>query len=192
MPLNTCARTAMTYSSAAVPHPGSSQPSGSGRQTAAQCRRDIASGTRHVTFCAMPDTRSHRGPHPEDAVLFAHEKWPALQGASADLCWLLDRGYAMRSALTLVGDRYALAQRQRLAVARSTCAASDRDRRLAHQAPVAALRDAELWIDGYNLLITVEAALAGGGPIVRTRRMLSRSRQPARNVPDRRGNDTGN
>ncbi len=39
----------------------------------------------------MPDRRTHRGPHPEDARLFATEALGALRGAAADLTWLLDR-----------------------------------------------------------------------------------------------------
>lgn len=110
----------------------------------------------------MPDTRSHRGAHPDDARLFAREQWPALRRAAGELAWLLDRGYALRSALALVGDRHALTQRQRLALARCTCNATQRDRRRAHEAPLSAAAGAELWIDGYNLLITTESALAGG------------------------------
>ncbi len=116
----------------------------------------------------MPDTRSHRGAHPEDATLFGHEQWPALRQAAAELGWLLDRGYAMRSALALVGDRHNLTQRQRIGLARSACAAADADRRAAHRIKPEALGGAEVWIDGYNLLITIEAAL-GGGVILRGR-----------------------
>jgi hypothetical protein len=110
----------------------------------------------------MPDTRSHRGAHPEDAKLFAPESWPELRSAASDLAWLLDRGYAMRSALALVGDRHGLAQRQRLAVARATCAEQQRRRRGEHQISRDQISGHTLWIDGYNLLISVEAALGGG------------------------------
>lgn len=110
----------------------------------------------------MPDTRSHRGPHPEDARLFAPDAWPALQAAHHDLCWLLDRGYAMTSGLELVGNRFALAQRQRVAIARCACAKEQRDRRQEHHCEVDVVAGTELWIDGYNLLIGVESALSGG------------------------------
>ena len=73
----------------------------------------------------MPDQRKHRGPHPEDARLFAAALAPTLRQATADLGWLLSRGYPRESSLKLVGDRYALVSRQRIAVAR--CAASDQD-----------------------------------------------------------------
>lgn len=110
----------------------------------------------------MPDTRTHRGAHPEDAALFAPERQPELRTACGELSWLFDRGYAPRSALALVGDRHNLTQRQRIAVARCACAAAARDRRLSHEVNVANLRQTETWIDGYNLLISLEAALGGG------------------------------
>ena len=110
----------------------------------------------------MPDSRSHRGAHPDDAHLFARECWIVLQRASAELAWLLDRGYALRSSLALVGDRHDLTQRQRLALARSVSAATLCDRRRLHEVSHDAIGGAELWIDGYNLLISIEAALGGG------------------------------
>ena len=39
----------------------------------------------------------------------------------ADFSWLLTRGYAEKGALKLVGDRFSLTERQRLAVMRSAC-----------------------------------------------------------------------
>ncbi len=110
----------------------------------------------------MPDTRSHRGPHPEDDRLFAPVVRPRLVEAVADLCWLLSRGYATPSALKLVGDRYALAARQRVAVARCACSEAERARRLAHQVDGRQVRGGRVWLDGYNVLTTIEAALGGG------------------------------
>lgn len=122
----------------------------------------VAPKTFFHTHLCMPDSRGHRGAHPEDARLFAPEQWPALQRANADLTWLLDRGYAMRSSLALVGNRHELTQRQRLAVARCACAAGQRDRRREHEIPIGDIAGGELWIDGYNLLISIESALGGG------------------------------
>lgn len=116
----------------------------------------------------MPDTRAHRGPHPEDATSFAPPAWPALQRAHADLCWLLDQGYARTSALQLVGNRHRLTQRQREAVLRAACTADERTCRLAAEVAPVDLSGAELWIDGYNLLIGLESAL-GGGVILQSR-----------------------
>ncbi len=110
----------------------------------------------------MPDTRSHRGPHPEDGQLFGPEAQPRLVEAVADLCWLLTRGYATPSALKLVGDRYALAARQRVAVARCACSDAQQARRSAHRVDGRQVRGQRVWLDGYNVLTTIEAALGGG------------------------------
>jgi hypothetical protein len=109
----------------------------------------------------MPDRRAHRGPHPDDAELFAPGAVPRLRSAVADLAWLLGRGYADPSAQKLVGDRYALTQRQRTAVMRCTCTDEARARRLAKRLDAGAVRGGAMRLDGYNILTTVEAALAG-------------------------------
>jgi hypothetical protein len=99
---------------------------------------------------------------PEDAVLFGDEAQPALRAASADLSFLLERGYARASSLKLVGDRYALEQRQRAAVSRCACSPSVARQRAARSVAGPVLRGATLVIDGFNVLTTVEVALAGG------------------------------
>ncbi len=110
----------------------------------------------------MPDRRKHRGAHPEDGRLFALEVLPRLQAAAGDLALLLSRGYAPASSLKLVGDRHALGARQRTAVARSVCSDADAARRMAKMIAPEDAAGATLWIDGYNALTTLEAALAGG------------------------------
>ncbi len=110
----------------------------------------------------MPDRRKHRGPHPEDVRLFAAEILPVLHRAVGDLAWLLSRGYAQKSSLKLVGDRYDLVQRQRIAVGRMACSDAEADRRRRHRVTAEQLAGRPLWIDGYNVLTTIEAALADG------------------------------
>jgi hypothetical protein len=110
----------------------------------------------------MPDRRSHRGPHPDDIREFAPDALPILRSATSDLSWLLTRGYALPSALKLTGDRYQLTARQRTAVSRCACSDNQRSRRAAHETTFLELAGAELWIDGYNVLTSIEAALAGG------------------------------
>jgi hypothetical protein len=110
----------------------------------------------------MPDRRMHRGPHPDDERLFGPEMVPCLVSATNDVCWLLTRGYAGLSSLKLVGDRYELEQRQRTAVSRCACSDSAKSRRTARRISIDNLVGQTLLIDGYNVLTTVEAALAGG------------------------------
>lgn len=108
----------------------------------------------------MPDCRRHRGPHPADAERFAAAHLPALRQACADLGWLAERGYAPAASLALVGDRFRLDLRQRQAVARASCAPAVAAARRARELPLGALP--ALWLDGFNVLTTIEAGLAGG------------------------------
>lgn len=85
-----------------------------------------------------------------------------LRAAVADFSMLLTKGYAEKSSLALVGDRFSLTQRQRLAVMRSACSDQQLQSRLEHRVPVEALAGRPIAIDGYNLLITIEAALSEG------------------------------
>jgi hypothetical protein len=110
----------------------------------------------------VPDHRKHRGPHPEDAALFALAQVPRLQTATQEFCWLLGRGYAGTSTLKLVGDRHALTARQRVAIARVVAADAEVASRRSRMVSEAAVAGRALWLDGYNVLTTVEAALAGG------------------------------
>ncbi len=109
----------------------------------------------------MTDKRTHRGPDPRDGHLFDPSQWGTLRQAVGDLSWLLSRSYADPSSLKLVGDRYALNERQRMAVRRSSCADEARARRHAHRVEAEQLQGQPLWLDGFNVLTTIEAALGG-------------------------------
>ena len=85
-----------------------------------------------------------------------------MRAAIGDLCWLLDRGYAPRSALELIGNRHTLTSRQRMAVSRCACSLASAQHREQQRGEPTALRGEELWLDGYNVLTVLETALAGG------------------------------
>jgi len=110
----------------------------------------------------MPDKRIHRGPHPADVKLFAPAAIAQLRRALADFSLLLTKGYADKSALKLVGDKFNLTQRQRLAIMRSACPDQRLVSRKQRELKIADLADRPVVIDGYNLLITIEAAISGG------------------------------
>ena len=107
----------------------------------------------------MPDSRQHRGPHPEDKRLFAPAQVALLRQAVLDLSLLLSKGYPRDSALKLVGDRFTLNKRQRNALGRSACSDEEYDSRLAKLTGTP--RDSTLYIDGYNVLSLIESALGG-------------------------------
>ena len=109
-----------------------------------------------------PDTRRHRGAHPADKELFNEDQLPKLQQATAQLSWLLSRGYKMPSSLKLVGDRHGLVERQRLAVSRASCSDKNRRRRKSACVSVDQVSKQAVVVDGFNLIITIEAALSKG------------------------------
>jgi hypothetical protein len=82
--------------------------------------------------------------------------------ATADFSLLLTKGYAEKSALKLVGDKYSLTERQRLAVMRSACSDQQLASRNRRCVALKNLAGQPIVIDGYNVLITVEAAMSGG------------------------------
>jgi hypothetical protein len=110
----------------------------------------------------MSDKRMHRGPHPADHEAFGAAAQPQLAEAIEDLAWLLTRGYAPNAATKLVGDRFALIDRQRMCLQRCACADQALASRRSRELDAARVAGRPLWVDGLNVLTTVEAALAGG------------------------------
>ena len=108
----------------------------------------------------MPER--HRGANPQDAKCFAEDQLGRLRTAVVELSWLLSRGYAMGASSDLVGDRYQLTSRQRMALVRVASAQDQTIKRQAKRLPLTALKEKILVIDGFNLLITIETALGGG------------------------------
>ncbi|MBC8066822.1 MAG: DUF434 domain-containing protein, partial [Deltaproteobacteria bacterium] len=113
-----------------------------------------------------------RGADPEDADLFAANWIPVLRSAVGELSWLLSRGYSEASALALVGNRHELRKRQRDAVRRCACGDAALAARIAKRVEPP-LPSRALAIDGFNVLITLESALAGA-PVFRGRDGLLR------------------
>ncbi|GAG07465.1 unnamed protein product, partial [marine sediment metagenome] len=62
----------------------------------------------------------------------------------------------------LVGDRFSLTQRQRLAIMRSACSDQQLASRNQRCVAIENLARQPIAIDGYNALITIEAAMSGG------------------------------
>ena len=114
----------------------------------------------------MPDKRRHRGANPQDQTAFGLEMLSRLGRAVADYCLLLTKGYAPKSALKLVGDHFSLTDRQRSAVMRAACSDSQLQNRRQIEVPAEDVASNPIFIDGYNILITTEAAISGA-PIFR-------------------------
>jgi hypothetical protein len=116
----------------------------------------------------MPDSRSHRGAHPEDERDFAPSAHSRLTAAARELSFLLSHAYAPEASLKLVGDHHQLSARQRKAVQRASGPRAALSARRTRAVPSAQLAGQQLALDGFNCLITVEAMLASA-PILRCR-----------------------
>ena len=95
-----------------------------------------------------------RGYLPDDERNFSPAAIQIMKTASRHICYLLNEGYDLKSASTFVGNHFVLSERQRLAIARSV--AADEQLRIREAKEKTALDGAEVWIDGFNTVITLE------------------------------------
>ena len=84
-----------------------------------------------------------------------------IQAAAMDFRFLLSRGYPRKPCLDLVGNRYQLTSDQRNLLHRGVFSENDSRSRKKKQVPFSWVSGQKLAIDGYNVLITVEAGLCG-------------------------------
>lgn len=81
--------------------------------------------------------------------------------AAEELRFLLGRGYPRSRCLDLVGDRHCLASQEREILRRGVFSPETSARRRAKLRGLADLAGRPVGLDGHNLLITLESALAG-------------------------------
>jgi len=79
---------------------------------------------------------------------------------SQELSYLLDRGYPTKGAATFIGNHHMLSERQRLAIMRAVSSMNDIILRKNKQIPLKELSNAEVHIDAFNTIITLEVALS--------------------------------
>ncbi len=79
--------------------------------------------------------------------------------AAKDLRYLLNRGYRKPTALKLVGDRYGLNRRERLILFRGILPKHEAEAIKSKRLGEWEVRGEEIWLDGFNVLHTVEAML---------------------------------
>lgn len=101
-----------------------------------------------------------RGYVDTDQEQFASDKLPLLRKAQQEILYLIERGYPMKNASTFVGNHYMLSERQRLAIVRATAEQDIVEMRL-NKLVKEEVRGQEVFIDGLNLIITLEVALSG-------------------------------
>lgn len=109
-----------------------------------------------------PDRRRHRGPHPADEKDFDAENLHRLRQATFEVSWLLTQKYTLHASLALVGDHHGLSKRQRTAVSRAATSELFRQQRKQTRMALEDYPRIPIAIDGFNCLITLEAALSGG------------------------------
>ena len=97
-----------------------------------------------------------RGYVPEDERNFSAEALEILRTASGHISYLINEGYDLKQASVFVGNHFLLSERQRLAIMRSL--ATDSQLRLRREKLVdfSAISEREVWIDGFNTIITLE------------------------------------
>lgn len=102
-----------------------------------------------------------RGYSPGDERDFTGPALETLRRAAEELQFLLNRGYPAGSASTLIGNHYLLSERQRIALTRAVSAEQDIAARQATQRRPETLKGETVNLDGFNQIITLEAAQSG-------------------------------
>ena len=101
-----------------------------------------------------------RGYVPEDEKNFSPAAIEKLKTASRHILFLINEGYDLNQATVFVGNHFLLSERQRLAIMRSIAADRVLMERKRKQQPLSELSDKEVWIDGFNTIITLEVLLS--------------------------------
>lgn len=98
-----------------------------------------------------------RGFVPTDSRDFNEKNIKIMHTAQADIFYLVNHDYPIKNAVTFVGNRYQLSERQRIALQRAVSsenAISERNKKLVNSGDT-------VNIDGLNIIITLETALSG-------------------------------
>ena len=116
----------------------------------------IAAGTKKEDL----PMNAKRGFVPEDERNFSPEAMETMKKASRHVCYLLNEGYDLKQATVFVGNHFLLSERQRLAIARSVASKNQLAERSRKKAELHILTGKEVWIDGFNTIITLEVLLS--------------------------------
>lgn len=100
-----------------------------------------------------------RGFVPEDERNFSPSAMETLQTASRHVGYLINEGYDLKQATTFVGNHFLLSERQRLAIMRSLATNEQLAIRRKKELPTAKASGIEVYIDGFNIIITLEVLL---------------------------------
>ena len=100
-----------------------------------------------------------RGFVPDDARNFSPSALETLRSASRHVGYLINEGYDLKQATTFVGNHFLLSERQRLAIMRSLATDEQLVIRKQKELLTAKASGNEVYIDGFNIIITLEVLL---------------------------------
>lgn len=103
-----------------------------------------------------------RGLIDHDDKIFSKAQVSKLEMAQEELHFLLNRNYPIKKAMTFIANHHHLAVRQSLAVSRATASRENLVLRKSKLLSLDSLKDQTIYIDGFNLIITLEVALSDG------------------------------
>ena len=106
------------------------------------------------------NANAKRGFVPEDDRNFSEEAVTTMRTASRHVRYLINEGYDLKQATTFVGNHFLLSERQRLAIMRSLATDEQLSIRRSKQVSLTDLSGKEVWIDGFNTIITLEVMLS--------------------------------
>lgn len=101
-----------------------------------------------------------RGFVPDDEKNFSPESIEKMRTASRHIVYLINEGYDLKQSATFVGNHYLLSERQRLAIMRSVATEKQLIDRKNKQVPINDLGGKDVWIDGFNTIITLEVLMS--------------------------------
>ena len=108
---------------------------------------------------------SVRGYDPNDSRWFSEKELIRLKKAKEEIEYLINRDYKIDPVVTFVGDRYQFSTRQRDALKRAICTLEKLNIRKNKKLPIDKIQEGPVYIDGFNLIITLEVALSKGSLI---------------------------
>lgn len=97
-----------------------------------------------------------RGYVPDDERNFSSAAMEILRTASRHVGYLTNEGYDLKQAVMFVGNHFLLSDRQRLAIMRSLATEEQLSIRKSREKQLTELSGGEVWIDGFNMIITLE------------------------------------
>lgn len=105
---------------------------------------------------------SQRGFDINDKRWFSDKEMANLKKAKVEIEWLMNRQYKIDSVVNFVGDRYQFSLRQRNTLKRAICTDRNKLMRKLKELSMDKIKEDTIYIDGFNLIITLEVALSEG------------------------------